>query len=170
MTATGWISPRATPSVFTVELLMDSGYRWFGDYPDDELPYVLEADDGRTLVSVPYSATPGVNDYETGVIQGGFPGDYVEQFARTLDYLREEYEVTGRVGMVRASVHAHVYGRAFGRWAFRDVMRYAKSFDDVWIATRGEIAATSSSRPVLATTRSGPSREGSQDAGERAAA
>jgi peptidoglycan/xylan/chitin deacetylase (PgdA/CDA1 family) len=140
VTATGWISPRATPSEFTAELLMDEGYEWFGDYPDDELPYLLEADDGRVLVSVPYSATPGVNDYETGVIQGGFPSDYVEQFSRTLDYLREEYEVTGRVGMVRASVHAHVYGRAFGRWAFRDAMRYAKGFDDVWIATRGEIA------------------------------
>lgn len=45
-----------------------------------------------------------------------------------------------RPGVIRASVHAHVYGRSWGRWAFRGTIRYAKRFSDVWITTRAKLA------------------------------
>lgn len=136
----GWVSPRATASEQTVELLLDEGYVWFGDYSDDELPYLLETDDGRRLVSIPYSGIAGVNDYDM-LVHDGFPTDYVEYFARAFDYLYEEHGLTGRVGLVRIAAHAHLYGRPFGRWAVRDAIRYARRFPGAWFATRDEIAA-----------------------------
>jgi peptidoglycan/xylan/chitin deacetylase (PgdA/CDA1 family) len=134
----GWLSPRGTPSPNTLRLLVEEGFTWTGDYADDELPYVREVD-GRPIAVVPYSGT-AVNDYEVSLVNGNGPGDYVDEFTRTLDLLRDEHELVGRPGMIRAAVHAHVYGRSRGRWAFRDAIRYAKSFDDVWIATRAELA------------------------------
>ena len=132
------MSPRGTPSDNTLRLLVEEGYRWCGDFPDDELPYVEEID-GKAICVIPYSGT-AVNDYPVTINQGNTPRIYVEEFTRTVDILREEYELYGRPGWVRASVHAHVYGRSWGRWAFRDVIRYAKILSGCLdYATRGEL-------------------------------
>jgi peptidoglycan/xylan/chitin deacetylase (PgdA/CDA1 family) len=149
----GWLSPRGTPSPNTLRLLVEEGFTWTGDYADDELPYVEEVD-GRPIAVVPYSGT-AVNDYEVSLVSGNPPTAYVEEFSRTLDLLRDEHADTGRPGMLRAAVHAHVYGRSRGRWAFRDAIRYAKQFDDVWVTTRAELADR-----VLAQHAAGPEAEG----------
>lgn len=135
---TGWLSPRATPSVNTMRLLTEEGFLWVGDYPNDELPYIAN-EGGKDIVVLPYSAL-AVNDYQVTMAYGNPPESYVREFCRTLDFLREEAMLTGRPGLIRASVHAHVYGHSWGRWAWRDVIRYAKSFGDVWIPTREEMA------------------------------
>ncbi len=134
----GWLSPRATPSVNTLRLVAEEGLLWSGDYPDDELPQVREVG-GRPVVMLPYSSLP-VNDYQITMTRGNPPSTYVEEFCRTLDLLREEAAATGRPGLLRCSVHAHVYGHSWGRWAFRDVIRYAKSLSDVLITTRAALA------------------------------
>lgn len=134
----GWLSPRATPSENTLSLLAQEGFEWCGDYNNDELPYVVEAE-GRALAILPYSGQ-AVNDYETTVIEGNWPGVYVNEFSHTLDFLLEQHERTGRPGLLRASVHAHVYGRSRGRWAYRDVLRYAAQHDEVWTGTRKQLA------------------------------
>jgi hypothetical protein len=39
------------------------------------------------------------------------------------------------------TAHAHVYGRPAGAFAFEAIAAAAGRRDDVWLATRGEIAA-----------------------------
>jgi len=39
------------------------------------------------------------------------------------------------------TVHAHVFGRPAGMWAFERVMEIARKSKDVWIGTRAEVAA-----------------------------
>ncbi len=134
----GWLSPRSSPSVNSLRLLAEEGLLWSGDYPNDELPEVEEVK-GKPVVKLPYSSLP-VNDYQITMTRGNPPSTYVEEFCRTLDLLREEAAQTGRPGLLRCSVHAHVYGHSWGRWAFRDVIRYAKSFSDVLITTRAALA------------------------------
>jgi len=134
----GWLSPRSSPSVNSLRLLAEEGLLWSGDYPDDELPEVEEVK-GKPVVKLPYSSLP-VNDYQITMTRGNPPSTYVEEFCKTLDLLREEAAETGRPGLLRCSVHAHVYGHSWGRWAFRDVIRYAKSFSDVLITTRAALA------------------------------
>ena len=136
---TGWISPRATPGEHTARLLVEEGFVWSGDYPDDELPYVMDVQ-GKRLVVLPYSGL-AVNDYQVTLVEGSWPGVYVEEFQRTLEFLLEQYRLTGRPGVLRTSVHAHVYGRSWGRWAFRDAIRCARhAGSDVWIGTRDALA------------------------------
>jgi hypothetical protein len=47
----------------------------------------------------------------------------------------------GRAMMLDVTAHAHVYGRPAGAWAFEEVAAKAGKYDDVWLATRGDIAA-----------------------------
>jgi len=135
---TGWESPRSTPSENTMRLLVEEGFTWCGDYADDELPYVLEFA-GKPLVIIPYAGL-AVNDYPVTINQRNTPRIYVEEFSKTLDLLLEEAVFTGRPGLLHAATHAHLYGRSWGRWALRDVIRYAKRYSNVWITTRGELA------------------------------
>jgi hypothetical protein len=43
--------------------------------------------------------------------------------------------------MIDVTVHAHVYGRPTGAWAFEAIAAKVGAMDRVWLATRGEIAA-----------------------------
>ena len=42
--------------------------------------------------------------------------------------------------MIDVTVHTHVYGRPSGAWAYEEIARKVRGRDDVWIATRDEIA------------------------------
>jgi hypothetical protein len=57
-----------------------------------------------------------------------------EQF----DQLYLESSTTGK--LMSVGLHPHVSGHPFRIRAIRDFLAYAQSFDDVWWATREEIA------------------------------
>jgi hypothetical protein len=59
-------------------------------------------------------------------------------FKEQFDWLYRESAVSGR--FMNIGLHPHVVGQAFRIRALRDFLAYAKSFDDVWFATREEIA------------------------------
>ena len=42
--------------------------------------------------------------------------------------------------MIDVTVHAHVYGRPAGAWAFEAIAAKVGAMDNVWLASRGEIA------------------------------
>ena len=42
--------------------------------------------------------------------------------------------------MINATVHAALYGRPYGSWAFEECIKYARQHSNVWFATRAEIA------------------------------
>jgi hypothetical protein len=43
--------------------------------------------------------------------------------------------------MIDVTSRAHVYGRPPAAWAFEAIAAKVGAMDDVWLATRGEIAA-----------------------------
>ena len=46
-----------------------------------------------------------------------------------------------RTDIAKTTSHAHVYGRPAGAWAFEAIAAKVGAMDNVWLATRGEIAA-----------------------------
>jgi peptidoglycan/xylan/chitin deacetylase (PgdA/CDA1 family) len=130
----GWISPRGTPSAETARLLLETGYAWHGDVFDDDRPYVQVFEKGR-IVAIPL--TMEVNDLPHAMRFGRSPRQYVELFD---DNLAHALAAEDEAVMIDVTVHAHVYGRPAGAWAFEEVARKARGRDDVWIATRDEIA------------------------------
>jgi peptidoglycan/xylan/chitin deacetylase (PgdA/CDA1 family) len=131
----GWISPRGTPSAHSAALLLEAGYLWQGDAFDDDRPY-LQIFDAGALVAIPL--TMEINDLPHAMRFGRSPRDYLDLLEEALgQMLRRDDEAV----MIDVTSHAHVYGRPAGAWAFEAIAAKVGAMDDVWLATRGEIAA-----------------------------
>ena len=95
----------------------------------------LEVFEAGRLVGIPL--TMEINDLPHAMRYGRSPRQFVEAFDDQLDYaLGTESEAL----IIDVTAHAHVYGRPAGAAAFEAIARKACTRDDVWIATRGEIA------------------------------
>jgi peptidoglycan/xylan/chitin deacetylase (PgdA/CDA1 family) len=131
--ATGWISPRGTPSRNTGRLLAEAGYTWQGDSLSDDLPSLIEFG-GRSIVNVPF--TMEVNDLPLAMRYGNPPSQMVDVFKTTLDYLKRQSD---EVAKVDVTIHAHAFGRPAGIWTYEDIIGIARSAGDIFSGTRGEI-------------------------------
>jgi peptidoglycan/xylan/chitin deacetylase (PgdA/CDA1 family) len=131
---TGWISPRGTPGADTARHLIDAGYLWHGDVFDDDRPY-LQLFEQRRIVAIPL--TMEINDLPHAMRFGRSPQQFVDAFEDQLEHvLSDEREAM----LIDVTAHAHVYGRPSGAWAFEEIIRKVRARDDVWVATRAEIA------------------------------
>jgi peptidoglycan/xylan/chitin deacetylase (PgdA/CDA1 family) len=134
-TPVGWISPRGTGAPGHPAMLAEAGYLWHGDCNDDDLPAIWEYAGGKRLVAIPL--TMDVNDLPHSIRYGNGPGALVDQFEEALE---NAPEADGQAFMLDVTAHAHVYGRPANAWAYDAMMKIALDHDDVWIATRREIA------------------------------
>jgi len=130
----GWISPRGTPGTETARFLIEAGYEWQGDAFDDDRPYIQAFDQGR-LVAIPL--TMEINDLPHAMRYGRSPSQFIEIFDDLLD---NALSVDDEALMIDVTAHAHVYGRPAGAWAYESVARKAMEYDNVWVATRADIA------------------------------
>ncbi|MBI4274427.1 MAG: polysaccharide deacetylase family protein [Rhizobiales bacterium] len=129
----GWISPRGTPGAGTARLLVEAGYHWQGDVFDDDRPYVQIFDTGR-IVAIPLVME--VNDLPHAMRFGRSPRQFVELFD---DFLKHALTESDAV-MIDVTAHAHCYGRPSGAWAYETIARGASGRDDIWVATRAQVA------------------------------
>jgi allantoinase len=120
--AKGWLSSSLRCTLNTADI--------------DDQPYLIETRSGRNIVSIPY--TSEVNDFTVFMRQGQDVDGAFKVFKEQFDWLYRESAVSGR--FMNIGLHPHVVGQAFRIRALRDFLAYAKSFDDVWFATREEIA------------------------------
>lgn len=131
----GWINPRGTPSPNTARLLAEEGFHWHGDTLNDDLPYLVKFG-SKSIVALP--STMEVNDLPLAMKHGQPPSVYVENFVEWLKYVRKREKGACKID---PTVHAHVFGRPAGTWAFERVMEIARKSKDIWIGTRAEAAA-----------------------------
>ena len=129
----GWLSPRGTSGPGHAALLAEAGYRWHGDVFDDDLPYV-QTFGGRRIVAIPLATD--VNDMPF-MKYGNAPQMMLDSFNQNIEVARAERD---RPAMIDVTVHAHIFGRPRGAWFYEKIVERAASCDDVWIATRSEIA------------------------------
>jgi len=133
--ARGWLSSslRCTPN--TPEFLKEFGLLFHSDFLNDDQPYLIETAHGP-LVCVPYSND--VNDFALFARGGMSTGAGLELLKEQFDQLYLEGAESGRI--MNFGMHPHVMGQAFRVRALRDFIDYVKGFDDVWFASREEIA------------------------------
>ena len=132
----GWYC-RYGPSVNTRELVVEEGgFEYDSDAYNDDVPYFVEVLGKKHLV-VPY--TPDVNDFcfwnSPGFINSS---DFLSYMKDAFDYLYAEAAETPR--MMSIGLHPRIIGRAGRVRALRDFIDYAQQRDEVWFATRLEIA------------------------------
>ncbi len=121
----------------------EGGFDWIADTYDDELPYWLDHDGHGNPIEpqlvIPY--TLDANDMRFATPQGFNSGD--QFFA----YLKDSFDTLyreggeGRAGMMNIGLHCRLVGRPGRAAALQRFIDHVKSHDDVWVATRGDIAA-----------------------------
>ena len=133
----GWYTGRNSPN--TRRLVMEEGgFLYDSDTYDDDLPYWTEESksDNRHLI-IPY--TLDVNDMRFASPQGFNSGDQFFNYLKdTFDALYLEGETHPK--MMSVGMHARILGRPGRIMAMRRFLEYVKTFDDVWLCTRNEIA------------------------------
>lgn len=130
----GWISPGAQSSENTIRLLVEEGFLYYCDYAGEDLPRI-EVINGKRIVANPFQFE--LNDMRT-VRGGASPLTFLDIFKRTFDWMYQEGIL--RPGILTVAVHASIFGRPSGVWAFDEAIRYAKGFPRVWFARRADIA------------------------------
>lgn len=134
--ARGWLSSSLRSTLNTADILAEEGLLFFTDLLNDDQPYLIQTRSGKPLVSVSY--TSEVNDFTVFMRQGMDADGALRVFREQFDWLREEAQTSGR--FMNVGLHPHVIGQPFRIRALRDFIAYASGFDDVWFATREEIA------------------------------
>ena len=146
----GWYTGRC--SMNTERLVAETGqFAYVADSYADDLPYWTRYGDRDQLV-VPY--TMDCNDMRFAIQAGFTNGD---QFEATLkdafDVLYAEGEA-GAPKMMSIGLHCRLIGRPSRAAALQRVIEYFKNHEDVWFATRLEIAEHwATEHPPLETRR-----------------
>lgn len=139
----GWISPRATPSANTPDVLAEGGMEWFADAFDQDLPYLVETSH-TPIVAIPF--TVEVNDVPLYVRYGNLPAAFPEILK---DILAGWPLIRSPLGCLDLTAHAHVFGRPAGAIAFRQAIQIAKQCSFGWMTSHAELASAclSSAKP-----------------------
>ena len=136
----GWLS-RYLHTVNTNRLLVDEGFLYSMDDYSDDLPFWRDVitSDGRLkpIVIMPYALD--TNDIKMWIAPGYSPKDWLEYARNTFDWLRAEAIENGP-RMMSVGLHLRIIGRPGRIWALKEFLDYVCQYEDVWIATRLEIA------------------------------
>jgi peptidoglycan/xylan/chitin deacetylase (PgdA/CDA1 family) len=131
----GWISPRGTAAGDSARFLLEAGYAWQGDVFDDDRPYLQMFENDNKIVAIPL--TMEINDLPHAMRFGRSPRAFIELFDDLLAHSRKNKQ---EAVMIDVTAHAHVYGRPNGAWAYEEIAKKTRKMNDVWIATREQIA------------------------------
>jgi len=128
----GWYQGRTSPN--TARLVAEEGgFIYDADSYADDLPYYDRTHDRAQLI-VPY--TLDVNDMKFAALNGFTEG---EQFFR---YLRDNFDMLYEEGgrMMSVGLHCRLVGKPARARALRRFLAYVREREDVWVATRLDIA------------------------------
>lgn len=130
----GWSSPGVRPTDNTVELLVELGLEYHCDFHDDDMPYPIWVGD-KLLVEFPHQYT--INDHR--IEEEGTRHEFFEKFKDEFDY---RYKI-GRENptLMNVITHAYLSSRIPLIDTFEQIIAYATSRRDVWLARRGDVAA-----------------------------
>ncbi|MEO9336810.1 allantoinase PuuE [Mesorhizobium sp. SB112] len=120
----------------------EGGFDYISDTYDDDLPYWLDHDGHGNAISpqlvIPY--TLDANDMRFATPQGFNSGDQFYAYLKdSFDTLYAEGKA-GRGGMMSIGLHCRLIGRPGRAAALKRFIDYVKSYDDVWLPRRIDIA------------------------------
>ena len=148
----GWLSSGLQETWDTLDHLVDNGCEYVADWCNDDQPYQMTLDDGRTIVSMPY--TQQLNDKSAierrFVSADGFSQMICDQF----DVLYKEGAKSGRVMAI--ALHPYLIGVPHRIGAFDAALKYICKHKKVWKATGSEIASHYLAQLDGGTTESRP--------------
>lgn len=132
----GWLGSGLQETWDTLDLLAAEGGDYVCDWTNDDQPYIMTLDGGRTLVSVPYSHE--INDKPAFERFHRTADEFREMICRQFDVLYREGSQSGRVMAI--ALHPYLTGVPHRIDAFDAALAYICRHSHVWKATGSEIA------------------------------
>ncbi len=132
----GWLSSGLSETWNSLDHLVDNNVKYIADWVNDDQPYPMTLDDGRTIMSIPYSLE--LND------KPAF--DKMHRTAEQFDMMiRRQFDVLWREGADQARVmaialHPYIIGVPHRIGALDSALEYICGHEGVWLATGSEIA------------------------------
>ena len=137
----GWLS-RLLHTDDTRRLLAEEGFDYHMDDYSGDMPFreYVQCADGtqRPILVMPYALDS--NDMKMWTAPSLTPTDWARYAIDTFDWLLEESASEG-ARMMSLGLHLRIIGRPARAGALRRVLDHVSGRDDVWIATRRDIAA-----------------------------
>jgi len=130
----GWLS-RYLFTENTRRLLAEEGFSYHMDDFSDDLPFWDRAA-GRPILILPYALDS--NDMKMWTAPAYTPRQWLDYAVDSFDWLLAESREAPR--MMSLGVHLRIIGRPGRIGAFEKFLQHASVQDDVWFATRKEIA------------------------------
>ena len=144
----GWLSSGLQETWDSLDFLAAEGCQYVCDWCNDDQPYIMNLDNGRHLVSVPYpQQTNDKPAYERMCVS---PPEFRDMICRTFDVLYREGLDSGRV--LPIALHPYITGVPHRVGALDAALEYICRHEGVWRTTGAEIAEFYLS-PAAATHR-----------------
>lgn len=132
---TGWLS-RYVLTENTRRLLAEEGYTYHMDDYSDDVPR-WENVDGKPMLISPYALD--TNDMKMWMDPAYTPDQWEKYLIDTFDWLYAECAESPNK-MMSVGVHLRIVGRPGRMKAFENFLAHASAKDEVWFATRQQIA------------------------------
>ncbi len=131
----GWISPGKSESMNTPDLLAEEGVAWFGDWINDDMPYLFRT---RTtpLVALPHSSE--LSDRQIIVDFRHSENDFADQVIDQFSFLAREADRDGPRVMA-VSLHPWVIGQPHRMAALERALEHVLAAPDVWVASGDDL-------------------------------
>jgi allantoinase len=132
----GWLGSGLQETWDTLDLLAAQGCEYVADWVNDDQPYVMSLEQGRHIVSLPYSHE--INDKPAFERAHRTADEFKDMICRQFDVLYREGAQSGRVMAI--AIHPYLTGVPHRIGAFEAALAYICSHENVWKATGAEIA------------------------------
>jgi len=139
----GWLGSGLQETWDTLDHLAANGCEYVADWTNDDQPYRMTLDGGRTLISVPYSQE--LNDKPAFEKHNFTAAQFQEMICRQFDVLYREGAQSGRVMAI--ALHPYITGVPHRIGALDKALEYISKHDKVWKATGAEIARHYAAHP-----------------------
>jgi len=148
----GWLGSGLQETWDTVDLLAAEGVEYVCDWCNDDQPYVMNLEAGRSIVSLPYSHD--INDKPAFEQMHRTAVEFQEMICRQFDVLFREGQESGRVMAI--AIHPYLTGMPYRIDAFDAALGYVCGHEGVWKATGSEIARHYRAQLETQAGRQGP--------------
>jgi peptidoglycan/xylan/chitin deacetylase (PgdA/CDA1 family) len=132
----GWLGSGLQETWDTLDLLAAERCDYVCDWTNDDQPYIMVLDGGRTLISVPYSHE--INDKPAFERFHRTADEFRQMICRQFDVLYREGAKSGRVMAI--ALHPYLTGVPHRIGAFEAALEHISKHDRVWKTTGAEIA------------------------------
>jgi peptidoglycan/xylan/chitin deacetylase (PgdA/CDA1 family) len=132
----GWLSSGLAETWNSLDDLVDNGVEYVADWVNDDQPYKMTLDDGRSIMSIPYSTE--LNDKPAYEKKFMTPDQFEAMICRQFDVLWKEGAEQARA--MGIALHPYLTGVPHRIGALDAALAYIAKHEGVWFATGSEIA------------------------------